>query len=109
MDGLVGKFNLVLMNKILVNVDEVSMTKAQANKVKKLRNNNVPEKGLDKITFKNHMDFVFASNNDFCVIINIHNQRNFILDVDDSNANDIYRLLQFQQYCYDKETAVHAY
>ena len=31
MDGLVGKFNSILMNKIIVNVDEVSMTKAQAN------------------------------------------------------------------------------
>ena len=29
-DGLIGKFNSVLQNKILVNVDEVSMTKAQA-------------------------------------------------------------------------------
>ena len=31
MEALIGKFNSILMNKLLVNVDEVSMTKAQAN------------------------------------------------------------------------------
>ena len=33
-DGLFGKFNSLLLNKILVSVDAVPMTKAQANEVK---------------------------------------------------------------------------
>ena len=101
MDGLVGKFNSVLMNKILVNVDEVSMTKAQANEVKGMITGETmmfEKKGLDKITLKNHTDFVFTSNNDFCVIIDIHYWRYFILDVDDSNANDQAYYLPFQWY-----------
>ena len=112
MDGLVGKFNSILMNKILVNVDEVSMTKAQANEVKGMITGDTmmfEKKGLDKITLKNHMDFVFTSNNDFCVIIDIHDRRYFILDIDDSNANDQLYYLPFKQYCHDPETAIHVY
>ena len=63
MDNLIGKFNYGLMNNILVNVDEVSMTKAQANEVKGLITGETmifEKKGLDKITLKNHMDFVFT-------------------------------------------------
>ena len=67
------------------------------------------KKNLDKVPLKNHMDFVFTSNNDFCVIIDIHDQQYFILDVDDSNANDQAYYLPFQEYCYDKQTAVHVY
>ena len=63
MDGLVGKFNSILMNKIMVNVDEVSMTKAQANEVKGMitgETMNFESKGLNKITLKNHIDFIFT-------------------------------------------------
>ena len=111
-DGLIGKFNSILQNKILVNVDEVSMTKAQANEVKGLITGETmifEKKGLDKISLKNHMDFVFTSNNDFCVIIDIHDRRYFILDCDDSNANDQEYYLPFTQYCYNPETAFHVY
>ena len=111
-DGLIGKFNSVLQNKILVNVDEVSMTKAQANEVKGMITGETmifEKKGLDKISLKNHMDFVFTSNNDFCVIIDIHDRRYFILDCDDSNANDQHYYLPFTQYCYDPATAFHVY
>ena len=68
------------MNKILGNVDEVFMTKAQANDVKGMITGDtlmLKKKGPDKITLRNHMDFVFTSNNDFCVIIDIYDQRNF--------------------------------
>ena len=112
MDGLIGKFNYVLMNKILVNVDEVSMTKAQANEVKGLITGETmifEKKRWDKITLKNHMDFVFTSNNDFCVIIDIHDRRYFILDIDDSNANDQSYYMPFKDYCYNPETAMHVY
>ena len=33
----------------------------------------------------------------------------FVLDIDDSNANDQAYYLPFQQYCYDKETSLHVY
>ena len=72
------------MNKILGNVDVVFMTKAQANDVKGMITGDtlmLKKKGLDKITLRNHMDFVFTSNNDFCVIIDIHDRRYFILDI----------------------------
>ena len=112
MDGLVGKFNSILMNKIMVNVDEVSMTKAQANEVKGMitgETMNFESKGLNKITLKNHIDFVFTSNNDFCVIIDIHDRRYFILDIDDSNANDQDYYLPFKEYCHSSVTAFHVY
>ena len=51
------------------------------------------------------MDFVFTSNNDFCVIIDIHDRRYFILDCD----NDQHYYLPFTQYCYDPATAFHVY
>ena len=35
-DGLLGHFNSELMNKLLINVNEVSMTKAQANEIKSM-------------------------------------------------------------------------
>ena len=35
-DGILGKFNSILMNKLLVNVDEVLMTQSQANDVKNM-------------------------------------------------------------------------
>ena len=57
------------MNKTLVNVDEVSMTKAQANVVKGLITGETivfGNIGLDKIALHNHMDFAFTSNNDVC-------------------------------------------
>ena len=72
------------MNKILGNVDEVLMTKAQANDVKGMITGDtlmLKKKGLDKITLRNHMDFVFTSNNDFCVIIDTYDRRYFILDL----------------------------
>ena len=60
------------MNKLLVNVDEVSMTQQQANDIK----NMIPgetmmfeKKGLDKITLRSHMDLILTSNNDHCVYI----------------------------------------
>ena len=64
MDGLLGKFNSILMNKILVMVDEVSMSKKEAEQVKGMitgENMNFKKKGLDKIVLKNHMDFIFTS------------------------------------------------
>jgi len=68
----------------LGNVDEVLMTKAQANDVKGMITGDtlmLKKKGLDKITLRNHMDFVFTSNNDFCVIIDTYDRRYFILDL----------------------------
>ena len=96
----------------MVNVDKVSMTKAQANEVKGMitgETMNFESKGLNKITLKNHIDFVFTSNNDFCVIIDIHDQRYFILDIDDSNANDQDYYLPFKEYCHSPVTAFHVY
>ena len=112
MEALIGKFNSILMNKLLVNVDEVSMTKAQADTVKGMITGETmlfEKKGLDKITLKNHTDFVFTSNNDFCVCIGLHDRRYFILDTDDSNANDQEYYTSFRNYCIDPETAKHVY
>jgi len=112
MDGLLGKFNSILMNKILVMVEEVSMSKKDAEQVKGMitgENMNFEKKGLDKIVLKNHMDFIFTSNNDFCVYIDIHDRRYFILDVDDSNANDQEYYMQFSNYCHDPIVAFHVY
>ena len=67
------------------------------------------KKGLDKFPLKNHMDLIFTSNNDFCVFIDIHDRRYFILDIDDSNANDQSYYMPFKGYCYDPETAMHVY
>ena len=112
MEGLLGKFNSILMNKILVMVDEVAMTRKGAEQVKGMITGemmNFEKKGLDKIVLKNHMDFVFTSNNDFCVYIDIHDRRYFILDVDDSNANDQQYYMRFNAYCHDPVTAFHVY
>ena len=112
MDGLVGKFNSIIMNKILVLVDEVSMTKKDAEQVKGMitgETMNFEKKGLDKIVLKNHMDFIFTSNNDFCVYIDIYDRRYFILDVDDSNANDQEYYIPFHNYCHDPIVAFHVY
>ena len=112
MEGLLGKFNSILMNKILVMVDEVAMTRKDAEQVKGMitgETMNFEKKGLDKIVLKNHMDFVFTSNNDFCVYIDIHDRRYFILDVDDSNANYQGYYMHFQEYCHDPVTAFHVY
>ena len=112
MEGLLGKFNSILMNKLLVMVDEVAMTRKDAEQVKGMITGeimNFEKKGLDKIVLKNHMDFVFTSNNDFCVYIDIHDRRYFILDVDDSNANNQGYYMHFQEYCHDPITAFHVY
>ena len=90
-EGLIGKFNSNLMNKQFVNADEVSMNKKEANEVKNMVTDpymHFEKKGLDKIRLKNFMNFVFTSNNEYCVNLNNSDRRYFILDVDDSNAND---------------------
>ena len=60
---------------------------------------------------KNHMDFKFALNNDFCVYIDIHGRRYVILDldVDNSNANHQGCCMHFQQYCHEPVMAFHVY
>ena len=52
---------------------------------------------------------MFPSNNDFCVCIGLHDRRYFILDTDDSNANDQEYYTFFRNYCIDPETATHVY
>lgn len=111
-DGLIGKFNSTLMNKLFVNVDEVSMTKAQANQVKGMITESrmdFEKKGLDKMNLPNLSNFVMTSNNQFCVIIDPSDRRYFILDVDDSNANDLSYYEPFRDYCRDPETIINVY
>jgi hypothetical protein len=115
MEGLIGKFNSNLMNKQLVNVDEVMMCKKEANEVKNMVTDPYmyyEKKGLDKIRLKNLMNFVFTSNKDHCVNLDMSDRRYFILDVDDSNANDqkYYRSKNgFGPYCENPLTAIHVY
>ena len=111
-DGLLGKFNSILMNKLLVNADEVSMTKSQANDIK----NMIPGetmmfemKGLNKFPLKSEIDFIITSNEDNCVHIDMSDRRYFILKVDDSNANDQDYYMAFRKYCEDPETAFNVY
>ena len=66
-------------------------------------------KGLNKITLKSHMDLILTSNNDHCVYIDIGDRRYFILNVDDSNANDQSYYVPFRKYCEDPETAYNVY
>ena len=54
-EGLLGHFNANIMNKLLINVNEVSMTKAQANEVKSMitdKTISAEAKFLNKITVK---------------------------------------------------------
>ena len=111
-EGLIGKFNSSLMNKQFVNVDEVSMNKKEANEVKSMVTEPYMEfekKGLDKIRLKNLMNFVFTSNNEFCVNLDTSDRRYFILDVDDSNANNHEFFIPFSKYCSDPLTAAHVF
>jgi hypothetical protein len=66
-------------------------------------------KSLDKISLKSHTNFMLISNNYFCECIGLHDRRYFILDTDDSNANDQEYYTSFRNYCIDPETAKHVY
>ena len=55
-EGLLGHFNSNIMNKLLINVNEVSMTKKEANEVKSMitdKTISAEAKFLNKITVKN--------------------------------------------------------
>ena len=113
-EGLLGHFNANIMNKLLVNVNEVSMTKAQANEVKSMitdKTISAEAKFLNKITVKNCLNFVLTSNNDYCVYLDEGNsdRRYFILEGDSSNANDQNYYGPFHKYCSDPKVHLEVY
>ena len=71
-EGLLGHFNSNIMNELLINVNEVSMTKKEANEVKSMitdKTISAEAKFLNKITVKNCSNYVLTSNNDYCVYL----------------------------------------
>ena len=111
-DEIVGHFNSHLANKILVNIDEGCTTAAENNKMKvKISENKfmMESKGLDKIVLDNFINFIITSNNDYCVYIETSDRRYFVLNCNDSIAQNTEYFNSFSQYCNDKLTALNLY
>ena len=102
------------MNKLLINVNEVPMTKKEANEVKSMitdKTISAEAKFLNKITVKNCSNYVLTSNNDYCVYLDEGNsdRRYFIIEGDNSNANDQSYYGPFHQYCSDSKVHLEVY
>ena len=68
MEGLLGHFNGDLMNTLLVNVNEVYMTKKDANAIKTMITDpkiKIEGKYLNKIDASKRLNFVLTSNNKY--------------------------------------------
>ena len=113
-DGLLGRFNSELINKLLINVNEVSMTKKEANSVKSMITDPKMKgeaKFLNKLTVRNCANYVMTSNNDYCVYIDegFGDRRYFIVEADCSRANDQTYYGEFVQYCQDPKVHLEVY
>ena len=100
MEGLLGHFHGDLMNTLLVNVNEVYMTKKDANAIKTMITDpkiKIEEKYLNKIDASNRLNFALTSNNKYCVVLDEGNsdRRYFIVDCNCELANnpDYYAIL----------------
>ena len=114
MEGLLGHFNGDLQNTLLVNVNEVYMTKKDANAIKTMITDpkiKIEEKYLNKIDASNKISFVLTSNNEYCVVLDKGNsdRRYFIVDCDCSLANNQEYYSTFAPYCRNKETHINVY
>ena len=112
MERLLGHFNGDLMNTLLVNVNEVYMTKMDAIKTMitdpKIK---IEEKYLNKIDASNRLNFILTSNNKYCIVLDEGNsdRRYFIVDCNCELANnqDYYSI--FAPYCRNPLTHINVW
>ena len=106
MTPLLGRFNSELSNNLLVNVNEVYMTKHDANELKSMITDpkmSIEAKFLNRYTLPNRTNYILTSNNKYCVVLDEGNsdRRYFIVDCDCSLANDKEYYSKFAPYCLD--------
>jgi len=90
---IVGRFNSILKDKILVYVDEAFFagSRAEVNILKGLITESevvIEMKGIDAFTVRNHMNLIIASNSDWIVAAAKEERRFFVIDVAPTKRQD---------------------
>ena len=114
MTTLLGRFNSELSNNLLVNVNEVYMTKHDANELKSMITDpkmSIEAKFLNRYTLLNRTNYILTSNNKYCVVLDEGNsdRRYFIVDCDCSLANNKEYYSKFAPYCLDPLTHINVF
>ena len=90
-DVLFGRFSNVRLNKILINIDEIQLSFKKKDALKNMITSKVynhETKGVSPIEMRNFNRFIFTTNNDIPLPIEVGDRRLVVFTADDSIAND---------------------
>jgi hypothetical protein len=112
-EQLIGKFNSQLENKLLTICDEIQNyggAHKSNDKLKSLITQTectIERKGVDSVSVSDYNNFMFLTNNDWIVKVEASDRRYFILDCDNSLANNKEYFAPLVSSTEDPETARH--
>jgi len=93
-DRLLGRFNVIIQNKLLTICDEISNYGGTFKSNDKLKNlitqseQVIERKGLKPIRFSDYNNYIFLSNNNWPIKVELSDRRYFCLDLDNSKCKD---------------------
>lgn len=110
-DDLFSRFSNIYVNKLFLQIDEISSDDFKRKKAEKLKNIVVSKtikyekKGLDQITINNYINLVMTTNNDFTIPISQHDRRNVFFKINDKHLQDKEYFLKLSSVFNQEETA----
>jgi len=93
-DRLLGRFNVIIQNKLLTICDEISNYGGAFKSNDKLKNlitqseQVIERKGLKPVRFSDYNNYIFLSNNNWPIKVELSDRRYFCLDLGNSKCKD---------------------